>query len=249
MGADPIEQLFGNLPRGAPGSDACTLDALRRLPPIPPHARVLDLGCGSGPHTLVLARTLGVKVQGVDLHQPSLDRLRVAADRAGLADLVEVRCADFSTLEIAPASIDLLWSEGAAYAVGFEESLRRWHAWLAPGGLMAVSECSWLTDSPPDEAKRFWDAAYPAMSSMSVNGRRAERAGLVLLDRFVLPEAAWWDEYYRPLAARVAELRPTAAADLLAILDGIEREIALYERFADAYGYVFYLLQRQGSAS
>ena len=43
------------VPRQGPGSDACTREALRRLPELPPAPRVLDLGCGSGRGALVLA--------------------------------------------------------------------------------------------------------------------------------------------------------------------------------------------------
>ena len=53
-------RLFEGLPRQGPGSDACTREALRRLGPLPPAPRVLDLGCGSGRSALVLAETLHV---------------------------------------------------------------------------------------------------------------------------------------------------------------------------------------------
>lgn len=48
-----------------------------------PGARVLDLACGHGRHSLELARR-GVRVTGVDLSEPSLVRARQAAAEAGL---------------------------------------------------------------------------------------------------------------------------------------------------------------------
>jgi serine/threonine-protein kinase HipA len=203
---------------------------------------VLDLGCGTGAQTLVLARSLGVKVVAVDLHQPHLERLQAVAKEQGLSHLIETRCLDFSQLDGAQESVDLIWSEGAAYVLGFEETLSRWRSLLAPRGLMAISECSWLTDTPPAEPQQFWNSAYPTMGTVAENERRAKRAGLRPLNRFVLPETAW-SEYYLPLTERIAELRPTAETEMVAVLDAIERETDIFRRYGDAFGYVFYLLQ------
>jgi hypothetical protein len=50
----PPEFFFRHrdLPREGPGTDECTQEALRLLPPLPPQPRVLDLGCGPGAQTL-----------------------------------------------------------------------------------------------------------------------------------------------------------------------------------------------------
>ena len=58
-----------------------------------------------------------------------------------------------------------------------------------------------------------------------------------------LPFSAWWEEYYTPLLERVERLRPTADLALAAVLDETEREIDLFRRHGDSYGYVFYLLR------
>lgn len=142
-------RLFKGLPRQGPGSDACTREALRRLPELPAAPRVLDLGCGSGRSALVLAEVLRTKVIAVDNHQPFLDQLRTAAQERGLADLIEIRCADMAAPGVPAGGIDLLWSEGAIYLLGFEEGLRLWRPLLAPGGCLAASECSWLLAEPP----------------------------------------------------------------------------------------------------
>ena len=244
MSEDALFLLHRDLSREGPGSDACTREALRRLPPLPDDPVVVDLGCGPGRSTLVLARELGAKVIAIDLHPPFLDQLARSAADAGLSHLIEPRRADMAAPGLAPGSVDLIWSEGSAYVLGFAEALRRWRPLLKPGGLMAVSECTWLVDDPPDEPRRFWDAAYPSMGTVDENRRRAEAAGLEVVDTFPLPTSAWWDEYYTPLLSHAAALRPTAAAALSAILDETEREADLFRRHGDSYGYVFYLLRR-----
>jgi serine/threonine-protein kinase HipA len=243
---DALTTLFRDLPRAGPGHDDVTREALWRLPPLPADPVVLDLGCGPGRQTLVLARALRTRIIAIDLHQPFLDQLTARAEAQGLSPWIEARRADMGALDVPPGSVDLIWSEGAAYFLGFAEALWRWRALLAPGGLMAVSECTWLTDHPPEAALRFWQTNYPAIGTLGENHRRAAAAGLEVLDHLVLPESAWWDDYYTPLLRRIAVLRPTATGVLVRVLDETEREIGLYRRHGDSYGYVFYLL-RAGS--
>lgn len=237
-------RLFQGLPRQGPGSDARTREALRRLGPLPAAPRILDLGCGSGRSTLVLAATLRTKVIAVDQHAPFLDQLRAAAHQRGLEHLIEIRCADMAAPGVPAGSVDLLWSEGAIYLLGFEAGLRLWRPLLAPGGRLAVSECSWLVAEPPAEAAAFFAEGYPAMGDVEQNSARARAAGFDVLDHFPLPPEAWWDEYYTPLEERMARLGRDADPELAAVIDETRREIELYRRHGDSYGYVFYLLRR-----
>src|ERR687897_1879588 len=109
------------------------------MPELPAAPRALDLGCGSGRGALVLAETLSTKVVAVDNHQPFLDQLQATAIERGLEHLIEPRCADMRTPGAPAGSVDLLWSEGAIYLLGFEPGLRLWPPLLAPGGCLAVS--------------------------------------------------------------------------------------------------------------
>ncbi len=246
MNNPSLEALFilhQGLPRGGPGSDDCTREALRRLPPLPPNPVVCDLGCGPGRQALVLAQELKTPIIAVDRHAPFLEQLKHSAASEGLTPWIIPLLGDIGSLDIAPKSVDLIWSEGAAYYLGFENALRTWRAWLAPNGLIALTECTWLTETPHEAAKTFWDAGYPAMGTLDENRRRAELAGFDVLDTFVLPADAWWDDFYTPLIARMALLRPTASPDLISLLDEMEREIDLFRHYAEIYGYVFYLLR------
>jgi serine/threonine-protein kinase HipA len=236
-------RLFEGLPRQGPGSDEWTREALGRLGALPAAPRVLDLGCGSGRSALVLAEALGSRVVAVDNHQPFLDVLRAAAEERGLGHLIEPRCADMAAPGVAAGSIDLLWSEGAIYFLGFEEGLRLWRPLLAPRASLAVSECSWLCAGPPAEAVAFFGEGYPGMAGVGRNIERARSAGLEVVDHFTLPPAAWWDDYYAPLEERMAKLAPDADPELAVAIVATRREIALFRRCHGAYGYVFYLMR------
>ncbi len=246
MSHEAFFRLFSGLPRYGPGSDDSTREALRRLSGLPAAPRVLDLGSGCGRQTLVLARELGVPITAVDSQASYLAELEAEAERQGLRHLIRTRCADFGQLEEAPGSYDLIWSEGAIYILGWAEGLKRWRPLLASGGQMAVTEATWLTNTPPAEAVAFWREAYPTMGTIDSNTAIAREAGFQVLGTFALPASAWLDEYYGPLRRRMAALRTEAATDpaLAEAITSTEQEISFYERYGDSYGYVFYLLRQ-----
>ena len=250
MSLDALFTLFSGLPRQGPGSDRSTLEALRRLPPLPPHPVILDLGCGTGRQTLVLARELRARVTAIDIHQPYLDELARNATEARLAGLIHTRCLSMDALDYSPESIDLIWAEGAIFILGVTQALRLWRPLLRPGGFLVFSECTWLTSEPPAEPAAFFAEEYPAMTTLEENRRRAEAEGFEVLDVFPLPAEDWWTEFYRPLRARIARLRPELPAqpELAAVATATEREIDLFARFSSAYGYVFYLLRNPPTA-
>ena len=61
-------------------------------------------------------------------------------------------------------SFDVIWSEGAAYILGFEKALRSWRPLLASAGHVAVTEVTWLHSDPPADLRRFWETEYPAIT-------------------------------------------------------------------------------------
>lgn len=246
MDMEALFTLHRDIPREGPGSDEATSEAIRRIPPLRSGPRILDLGCGPGKQTLVLARHFQTPVIAVDFHAPYLDHLRQSAEAEGLSDLVRTRLGRMEELEEQPGSVDLIWIEAAIYIVGFTEGLRLWRPLLRDDGLLVASEAAWLTDDPPAEAEAFWHEEYPAMMTVEENIKTAAGCGYEVLDHFILPRSAWWDEYYTPLTERIARLRHKADTNpaLSEVLDDTEREIAMFERHGDAYGYVFYLMRK-----
>jgi SAM-dependent methyltransferase len=240
------EEIFWSvhrdLPREAPGSDAATRQAFALLPDLPPIPRILDIGCGPGAQTVVLARESGGIVTAVDTHQPFLDDLARRAAQAGVAERIRPLNASMFDLDFAEP-FDLIWSEGAIYIIGFERGLREWRKLLKPGGLVAVTELSWLRADPPSGVAAFWQEGYPEMGTVAQNLARMEAAGYRSLAHFVLPEAAWWEQYYHPMAARIAALRTHYRdnSEAQRILDAEEAEIALYRDYPSWYGYLFFL--------
>ena len=251
MNREAFFTLHSGLPRQGPGSDASTLKAIHRLPGLPESPRVLDLGCGPGRQTLVLARTLKAPVVAIDIHQPFLDQLTTAAAKTGLADYVKTRRISMDALDYPAESIDLIWSEGAAYIIGISQALQLWRPLLRPGGLLAFTEATWLTDNPPTEAAAYWEKAYPDMNTVAGILRKAEAEGYEVIATFTLPTEDWWAEYYAPLQERITALRSHCAdwPELAAVIAEAEEEIDMFARFGDSYGYVFYILRKPANST
>lgn len=239
-------RLHSGLPRQAPGGDACTLEALRRLPPLSSDACIYDLGCGPGRAALVLAGTLQQRVIAVDLQEEFLSQLRRNAAQMALTDLIETRCANMADLGDWDCRIDLIWSEGAIYCLGFDQALRNWQPLLIDNGIVVCSELSWLNNTPAEEAVAFWRKSYPAMRSVAENLCAAKELGYACLDHFTVPSDCWWNEYYEPLLDNVRGLSAEADEDehLRAAIASALAETELYRKHYLDYGYEFYLLQK-----
>jgi len=238
-------KLHGDLPRQGVGADWCTREALGRLPPLRKPPAIIDLGCGPGRQTIVLANHFRTPIDAVDICPLFLDQMMDSAKAAEVDQWIRPRRESFAKLPDAPASFDLVWSEGAAGVLGLQASLELWAPLLRKRGIMVISDCTWLTAAPPAEIKDVWDKAYPGMTDGAGVVASAEAAGLKVFDQFSLPRSAWWDEYYTPLTRRIAALRDDAATDpaLAALIAATQAEIAGFERYGDCFGYAFYLMR------
>ncbi len=238
-------ELYEGLPRQGPGSDEATLAALSMVPGLPAKPDILDIGCGTGKQTLVLARVSGGLITAVDSHRPFLNELGRRAAEEGLSGRVRTLCSDMRSLPFAPNSFDLIWSEGAIYVMGFKEGLSAWKRLLRPGGSIALTELAWLVDEPPEEARAFWAECYPAMKTVDGNVCLIREAGYEPVGELTLPESAWWEDYYLMMEKRISVLRKTYTNDR-AVQDGldlVEKEMGVYRRCSHSYGYVFFIMR------
>lgn len=203
--------------------------------------------CGFGlwrrGRVLASGRYFGVPVTAVDLSRAFLDQLESGAIHRGLEHLIRVVEADMGALDWPAGSVDLLWSEGAAYHLTFAGALETWRPLLAPGGVAVISELSWFTDAPSSAARAFWGAAYPTMASEEANAQIAVRSGYEVLSVKRLPQEAWWAYYYGPLQSRIEALRGTTDPVMLGVIRETEVEMALFRAHTTDYGYTFYILR------
>ena len=233
-------EVHSGLPREGPGDEASLRKALDLVTGLPSRPAVLDVGCGPGLQTLDLARLTGGRVLGLDNHLPFLKDLSVGIARGGLARYVLAVSGDMNHLPFRPGSFDVIWSEGAAYQMGFANALNSWRPFLKPGGWLAVTEAVWLKPGAPEPVLKLWEE-YPDIKDVPAVLEQVAACGYQMAGHFTLPEEAWWTHYYRPMEIRLAELRLKYVSDpkALDIFAYHQTEIDIYRKYAEYYGYEF----------
>ena len=240
-------ELFTGLPRQGPGDTASTLRALAAVPTITADTCVLDLGCGTGLHTRVLAENSPGRFVAVDNHRPFVDEQNLHARELGIADRIEGRVGDILQIDLPAASFDLIWCEGAIWVIGFETGLREWRRLLRPGGHIAVTEACWVKPDPPPECLDYWRQEYPAMRDASALLAAIDASGYETVEHFVLPPSSWWDDYYGPLELNIAGFRERheSEPDAQELAERTQREIEVWKKYSDFYSYVFFVMRNR----
>jgi SAM-dependent methyltransferase len=118
---------------------------------VPPRATVLDLGCGAGLDTLLLARRAETVI-GVDFSEAMLARARAAAEQMGAVNVV-LRRGDARALPVEPASIDVALVNGLFNLNPDRDRIFKELARVVrPGGAVYAAELVLNGPLPPEEA-------------------------------------------------------------------------------------------------
>jgi ubiquinone/menaquinone biosynthesis C-methylase UbiE len=239
--------LHKNANRQGPGGDAETEKALSlamidRTAPL----KIADIGCGTGASTLLLARLLEAQITAVDFLQDFLEVLVGRAENMGLSEKITPFCCSMVNLPFGDEEYDVIWSEGAIYNIGFEKGVKDWHRYLKSGGLLVVSEITWITGSRPSELQKYWESEYPEIGAASSKIGVLERNGYSPIGCFVLPEHCWLDNYYRPMQNSFKEFldRNGNSEEARAIVEAENREIEMYEKYKTHYSYGVYIARK-----
>ncbi len=101
----------------------------------------VDLCCCLGAGMRFLVKSLGVRMCGVDATESVLEQARVRAALEGLADRLEFRLGDVTSIPARDGEFDFAWGEDAwCYVVDKDLLIREASRILQPGGIVAFTD-------------------------------------------------------------------------------------------------------------
>ena len=106
-----------------------------------PGRRVLDVGCGTGGASRLLAAEFGCAVTGLDLTPTFVEVATWLSRATGLDEHTRFLCADAARVPLPDASVDLVWCQHALMNMPDAAAvLAEWRRLLVPGGRVLLHE-------------------------------------------------------------------------------------------------------------
>jgi len=191
-----------------------TRNAFKMLPPLE-NPSILDIGCGTGVQSIELARLCNGHITAVDIDMPSLVLLQRKIKAQGLSDRFSIMKAAMNELQYLRKTFDIIWSEGAIYAIGFENGIRDWKKLLNKGGFLVV---------------------HDENDHLATKEQIIKKQGYKKIGQFEVPHEEWEERYYKPLL-EIMSKRKISESDNIAL----RKEIDTFKR--TKMGSVFFILQ------
>ena len=201
-----------------------TRKAFLRLPRLE-NPRILDIGCGSGVPTIELAKLSGGEVTGIDIDQSCIDEFNRKIKEENLSSRVEALKLSLYEMKFPDETFDVVWSEGVVGNIGFETSLKEWRRLLKHNGYLVIHyQVSRVADVLPRIPQLGYSLAYTVM----------------------LPEDAWWTEFYKPIEEKMDILRHKYRnnADALKLLNQYKTEMNMVKKNPSSFSCAFYIMKK-----
>lgn len=115
-----ICEYFSSVERQGPGSAETTIKALSFVEGLTDKSLIADLGCGTGGQTITLAQHTPGQITGIDLFPDFINQFNSNAEHFNLQDRVKGIIGSMDELPFRNEELDLIWSEGAIYNIGFD---------------------------------------------------------------------------------------------------------------------------------
>ncbi len=106
--------------------------------------RVLDIACGKGTTSILIAKKIGCKVVGIDISEDSINKAKVLAEKSGVGSLVEFRVGDAINLPFADNEFDAIITQAMLVLVDEKEkAISEAMRVLKNGGKAGWIELTW----------------------------------------------------------------------------------------------------------
>ncbi|MFX0137479.1 MAG: class I SAM-dependent methyltransferase [Candidatus Hodarchaeota archaeon] len=201
-----------------------TIKAFQMLPKLD-KPRILDIGCGSGVQTIELAKLSNSEIIGIDIDQSLLDKLNKKIEEEDFSNRIKVLNCSLFNMEFPDESFDIIWAEGSIWIIGFTKALMEWKRLLKPKGFLVV---------------------HDDITKVKSRLKKVPSCGYKLFNHFLLPDDAWWEEYYGPLEIRIKKLYNKYENDpeALKILNKQQKEINMVKAEPKNFRSAFYIVQK-----
>jgi ubiquinone/menaquinone biosynthesis C-methylase UbiE len=237
-----IYDFFSKTERQGPGSPEETLKALGFIGGLTEKSKIADIGCGTGGQTMVLGENTTCEIIGVDVCPDFINQFNQKAQIKNLQNRVKGVVGNMNNLPFQEKELDLIWSEGAIYNIGFERGLNEWRKFLKQGGYIAVTENTWFTEERPEEIQNFWQKAYPEIDTISNKVAQMQKAGYLPIATYMLPETIWTDYYSWQTKRRESFQKKYHGNNCIEeFVASMRYEAELYYKYKAYYGYMFYI--------
>lgn len=241
-------EIYKDIPREGPGENKFTKMAFNMLTGLDEQVKMLNIGCGSGEHTVELVNNVDGQIYIMDGYEPFLNKIDKYAEEKGLSDKVQTVFESYYELDkhFEQEFFDVIWAEDSINIIGFENALNDWEKYLKKDGYMVIIDISWLKSNLPEEVVGFWSEKYPHMKRVDENMILIESSGYKVVGTITLPEKICWEKYYEPVTNNIETLREKFRNDLEKNqeLNELESYLQMYNKYSEYYGYVFYIMQK-----
>jgi len=240
-----IYEYFSNTERQGPGNAKETLKALSFIEGLTEKSKIADIGCGTGGQTMTLGQNTPCEIIGIDVWQDFINTFNQNSQNQNLQNRVKGIVGNMENLPFQKEELDLIWSEGSIYNIGFERGLNEWRKFLKMGGYIAITENTWFSEERPDEIQEFWQNAYPEIDTIPNKVAQMQKAGYLPIATYMLPETIWTD-YYKKQALNIDSFlnkyKGNKAVEEFISSQRYEAEV--YDKYKAYYGYMFYIGKR-----
>jgi len=185
---------------------------------------ILDIGCGYGGQTIELSRLCDGEFIGIDIDKKALDEFLLKIDKVGLSDRIKIKNISLYNTGFPDEKFDILWEEGVLHLLDVKKSYTECNRLLKKDGYLVMFETIKYMDKKLKKIIKF---------------------GFELVNHFLLPEEAWWIEYYQPLEEKIKELKiKYKDSKDLEKLKPFESEIEMVRPNVKEFDCGFYILQK-----
>lgn len=179
--------------------------------------KILDVGCGTGVPTILLAELSGGEIDAFDIDERALAILDEKIKKKNLWDKIGTHILDMEKLPeglFDDKSFDIIWCEGALYTIKFKDALRDWKRYIKNRGYLVIH----------DDLGDYMDKIS-----------KIESGGYELWGFFKFLEDVWWSKYYSPIEKLIQEGSLEDSEDLIRTKNEIEMFKKNPKRFRSGY--------------